>query len=165
MTPLVIGALLAIASLVWVIAPVFEDQRTDSAFKTSLTVERRALDTANPPTLQQLTDRRVALQGTLTAASLSTAGTIALTKGTRTSPELVATWIRSWAGRWSTRETVPTSTPSRITRRPTSWWSYQASSSSDGASRSWSTQRIALMRVSATERSGTSLKNATGCEL
>ncbi len=30
MTPLVIGALLAIASLVWVIAPIFEDSWRDS---------------------------------------------------------------------------------------------------------------------------------------
>jgi hypothetical protein len=47
-----------------------EDQRTDSAFKTSLSVEKRGLDTQSPPTLQQLVDRRVAQQGTLTAFHL-----------------------------------------------------------------------------------------------
>ena len=47
-----------------------EDQRTDSAFKTSLAVEKRGLDPQSPPTLQQLVDRRVAQQGTLTAFHL-----------------------------------------------------------------------------------------------
>lgn len=43
-----------------------ENPRTDSAFKTSLTVESRDLDPASPPTLQDLVDRRVAQRGTLT---------------------------------------------------------------------------------------------------
>jgi len=47
-----------------------EDQRTYSAFKTSLAVEKRGLDLQSPPTLQQLVDRRVAQQGTLTAFHL-----------------------------------------------------------------------------------------------
>ena len=47
-----------------------EDQRTDSAFKTSLAVEKRGLDLQSPPTLQQLVDRRVAQQGTLIAFHL-----------------------------------------------------------------------------------------------
>jgi hypothetical protein len=47
-----------------------EDQRTDSAFKTSLAVETRGLDLKSPPTLQELVDRRVAQQGTLTAFHL-----------------------------------------------------------------------------------------------
>ena len=47
-----------------------QDQRTDSAFKTSLAVERRELDAKSPPTLQQLVDRRVAQQSTLTAFHL-----------------------------------------------------------------------------------------------
>ena len=47
-----------------------EDQRTDSAFKTSLAVEKRGLDVQSPPTLQQLVDRRVAQQGTLSAFHL-----------------------------------------------------------------------------------------------
>jgi hypothetical protein len=36
-----------------------QDPRTDSAFKTSLSVESRELDPASPPTLQTLVDRRV----------------------------------------------------------------------------------------------------------
>jgi hypothetical protein len=36
-----------------------QDPQTDSAFKTSLTVESRELDPASPPTLQTLVDRRV----------------------------------------------------------------------------------------------------------
>ncbi len=36
-----------------------EDPQTASAFKTTLSVERRDLDPANPPTLQTLLDRRV----------------------------------------------------------------------------------------------------------
>jgi hypothetical protein len=36
-----------------------ENPRTDSAFKTTLTVESRELDPASPPTLQSLIDRRV----------------------------------------------------------------------------------------------------------
>lgn len=47
-----------------------ENPATASPFKTSLTVDRRLLDTANPPTLQTLVDRRVAQQGTLTAYHL-----------------------------------------------------------------------------------------------
>ena len=53
-----------------------EDPSTDSAFKTSLAVERRGLDAQNPPTLQALVDRRVQQQGALTAYHLlSTAET------------------------------------------------------------------------------------------
>lgn len=44
-----------------------EDPRTASAYKTNLTVESRDLDPQNPPTLQQLVDRRVAQRGALTA--------------------------------------------------------------------------------------------------
>jgi hypothetical protein len=47
-----------------------ENPATASAFKTSLTVDRRGLDTQNPPTLSQLVDRRVAQQGTLTGYHL-----------------------------------------------------------------------------------------------
>lgn len=47
-----------------------ENPATVSAFKTSLTVDRRALDTQNPPTLPQLVDRRVAQQSTLTGYHL-----------------------------------------------------------------------------------------------
>ena len=43
-----------------------EDPQTDSAFKTSLTVESRELDPQNPPTLQTLVDRRVEQRGALT---------------------------------------------------------------------------------------------------
>ena len=62
-----------------------EDQRTDSAFKTSLAVEKRALDLQSPPTLQQLVDRRVAQQGTLVAFHLlsSRAETVAGAKAMR----------------------------------------------------------------------------------
>jgi hypothetical protein len=51
-----------------------EDPRTDSAFKTTLTVESRLLDPAAPPTLQTLVDQRVAEQGALTAYRLLTTG-------------------------------------------------------------------------------------------
>jgi hypothetical protein len=44
-----------------------EDPQTNSAFKTNLSVETRALDPANPPTLEQLGDRRIAQRGALTA--------------------------------------------------------------------------------------------------
>lgn len=44
-----------------------EDPRTDSAYKTNLTIELRDLDPLSPPTLQQLVDRRVAQRGALTA--------------------------------------------------------------------------------------------------
>jgi len=47
-----------------------ENPATESAFKTSLSVDRRLLDTQNPPTLQTLVDRRVAQQGALTAYHL-----------------------------------------------------------------------------------------------
>ena len=47
-----------------------ENPATESAFKSSLAVDRRGLDTQNPPTLQLLVDRRVAQQGTLTAYHL-----------------------------------------------------------------------------------------------
>ena len=43
-----------------------ESPLTDSAYKTNLTVETRQLDPQNPPTLQQLIDRRVAQHGALT---------------------------------------------------------------------------------------------------
>lgn len=43
-----------------------ENPRTDSAFKTTLTVESRGIDPASPPTLQQLVDRRVAQHAALT---------------------------------------------------------------------------------------------------
>jgi hypothetical protein len=44
-----------------------QDPQTDSAYKTTLTVESRDLDLQNPPTLQDLVDRRVAQRGTLTS--------------------------------------------------------------------------------------------------
>jgi hypothetical protein len=43
-----------------------EDPLADSAFKTTLIVQSRELDTASPPTLQTLVDRRVAQHGALT---------------------------------------------------------------------------------------------------
>jgi hypothetical protein len=43
-----------------------ENPETNSAYKTNLTVESRDLDPTSPPTLQQLTDRRVAQRGALT---------------------------------------------------------------------------------------------------
>jgi hypothetical protein len=43
-----------------------EDPQANSAFKTALTVETRDLDPQNPPTLQDLEDRRVAQHGALT---------------------------------------------------------------------------------------------------
>jgi hypothetical protein len=43
-----------------------EDPIADSAFKTSMTVESRGLDTAAPPTMQELLDRRVQDRATLT---------------------------------------------------------------------------------------------------
>jgi hypothetical protein len=43
-----------------------ENPQTNSTFKTALTVETRDLDPQNPPTLEQLVDRRVAQRGTLT---------------------------------------------------------------------------------------------------
>jgi hypothetical protein len=47
-----------------------EDPRTDSAFKTTLTVERRDIDPAAPPTLQTLVDRRIAQRSELGAYTL-----------------------------------------------------------------------------------------------
>jgi hypothetical protein len=47
-----------------------EEPRTRSTFKTTLTVERRDLDTAAPPSPQDLVDRRIAQRGTLTAHRL-----------------------------------------------------------------------------------------------
>jgi hypothetical protein len=47
-----------------------ENPRTDSAFKTTLTVERRDIDTAAPPTLQTLVDRRTAQGNGLTGYTL-----------------------------------------------------------------------------------------------
>src|SRR4051794_6760041 len=43
-----------------------EDPNTDSAFKTALTIESRELDSASPPTLQTLIDRRVEQRSGLT---------------------------------------------------------------------------------------------------
>jgi hypothetical protein len=43
-----------------------EDPQTNSAYKTNLMVESRDLDLQNPPTLQDLVDRRVAQRGGLT---------------------------------------------------------------------------------------------------
>jgi hypothetical protein len=43
-----------------------EDPQTNSAFKTTLTIETRDLDPTSPPTLQQLADRRIAQRGALT---------------------------------------------------------------------------------------------------
>ncbi|MEI7646317.1 MAG: hypothetical protein WCJ55_18760 [Chloroflexales bacterium] len=47
-----------------------EDPQTASAFKTALSVERRDLDPANPPTLQTLIDRRVQEHALLTGYHL-----------------------------------------------------------------------------------------------
>jgi hypothetical protein len=47
-----------------------EDPRTDSALKTSLSVERRDLDPVDPPSLQTLLDRRVEDRGQLTGYHL-----------------------------------------------------------------------------------------------
>lgn len=44
-----------------------EDPQTGAAYKTNLTVTKRELDPASPPTLQTLVDRRVAQQGALTS--------------------------------------------------------------------------------------------------
>jgi hypothetical protein len=43
-----------------------ENPSTGSAYKTNLVVEARDLDPQNPPTLQELVDRRVAQKGNLT---------------------------------------------------------------------------------------------------
>lgn len=43
-----------------------QDPETNSAFKTTLRIEAREIDSANPPTLQQLVDRRVDANGALT---------------------------------------------------------------------------------------------------
>ena len=43
-----------------------QDPETNSPFKATLRVETRDIDSANPPTLQQLVDRRVDLNGALT---------------------------------------------------------------------------------------------------
>ena len=51
-----------------------EDPRTDSAFKSSLTVESRELDPASPPTLQTLVDRRVEQRSRLTGYHFLTNG-------------------------------------------------------------------------------------------
>jgi len=51
-----------------------EDPRTDSAFKTTLTVESRELDPAARPSVQGLVDRRVQQHGALTAYRLLTNG-------------------------------------------------------------------------------------------
>lgn len=44
-----------------------QDPQTDSAYKTTLTIESRALDPASPPTLQTMLDRRVQQVGALPA--------------------------------------------------------------------------------------------------
>ena len=44
-----------------------EDAEANSTFKTSLTIQRRDLDMAAPPTIQTLLDRRVEERGKLTA--------------------------------------------------------------------------------------------------
>lgn len=97
-------------------------------------------------------------------AAMSTVGTIAETNGTRTSRSAERTTRRSCAGKWSTRTTSPTSAPSRMTRRPTSWKSYQASSSGS-SSVGCSIQRIAFASDSAAERSATFSKKPTGWPL
>ncbi|HEX9372349.1 MAG TPA: hypothetical protein VF897_15145 [Roseiflexaceae bacterium] len=51
-----------------------QDPQTASAFKTTLTVERRELDPQSPPTLQSLVDRRVAARGTLTGYHFLSSG-------------------------------------------------------------------------------------------
>ena len=43
-----------------------EDPSADSAFKTTMTVEERELDSQNPPTLQTLMDRRIEQRSQLT---------------------------------------------------------------------------------------------------
>lgn len=43
-----------------------QDPETNSPFKTTLRVESREIDSTNPPTLQELVDRRVVTNGTLT---------------------------------------------------------------------------------------------------
>ncbi len=44
-----------------------QDPQTDSAYKTTLTIESRELDPASPPTLQTMLDRRVQQLGALPA--------------------------------------------------------------------------------------------------
>ncbi|MFN8485296.1 MAG: hypothetical protein U0768_19840 [Anaerolineae bacterium] len=44
-----------------------QDPQTDSAYKTTLTIESRELDLASPPTLQTMLDRRVQQVGALPA--------------------------------------------------------------------------------------------------
>ncbi len=44
-----------------------QDPQTDSAYKTTLTIESRELDPASPPTLQTMLDRRVQQVGALPA--------------------------------------------------------------------------------------------------
>ncbi len=51
-----------------------EDPQAASAFKTALSVERRDLDPANPPTLQTLLDRRVEERGQLSGYHLLSDG-------------------------------------------------------------------------------------------
>jgi hypothetical protein len=58
-----------------------EDPQTDSAFKTSLSVERRDLDAANPPTLQTLLDRRVQEHAVLTGYHLLADGEASVAGG------------------------------------------------------------------------------------
>ncbi len=58
-----------VASLQGAILDV-SDPRTGSVYKTSLSVEKRGLDPQNPPTIQQLVDRRIQQQGALTAFHL-----------------------------------------------------------------------------------------------
>ncbi len=62
-----------------------ENPQTDSAFKTNLSIESRGLDLQNPPTLQQLIDRRVAQRGALTSYHFlsSTSATVGGAKAER----------------------------------------------------------------------------------
>ncbi len=62
-----------------------EDPQTGSAFKTTFTVESRDLDPQDPPTLQELVDRRVQLHAELTGYHFlnSSEVTIAGVKGAR----------------------------------------------------------------------------------
>lgn len=62
-----------------------EDPRTDSTFKTALTVEGQGLDPASPPTLQTIVDRRIAGHEALTAYRLleNTEATVGGARGAR----------------------------------------------------------------------------------
>lgn len=60
-----------------------EDPRTDSAFKTTLTVESREIDPADPPTVQTIVDRRIAQHGEALTAYRLLANTDATVGGAR----------------------------------------------------------------------------------